>query len=378
MVSQTSTAEKFNADEFFAECLAADTKKREDRAKLILENKRASVSEVYPFPALPQIEHCPRRIDERDEKQIRWALGNPHVSYMRHSSGEFGRQLAHAESFGYGALPCRKCGGKWRAHRMPKGKQCTDCKATLPTGVTECPRCHIVFGSGWQDGTGQAPKARMGKGGKRLGYAALLAAYRVKMQREHRIVLMSKPAPKPGSGVDREAAWQVIEEKFRAEGKRLMTDGELRALFPRLPEADCEPCKDCGGIGVVPRRAGSRAEITAFPTGNSKQIGGREAQSAETLDRHLEHGIGVVDGDVCVMLDELRDWVLVQQLLADVAELAPIARVALEEYYDGDGGHARLAKVCPGPTDGDRARQADELRDFMSQCWNLCAWGAES
>jgi hypothetical protein len=331
------------------------------------------------LPDIPQLQHCAARIEHADEVELRWAARNPGVAYMRHSSGEFGRQLQHAESFGYGALPCRRCGGKWRSKRMAKGAQCTECRASLPTGATECPACHAMFGSGWQDGSGQSPKPRLGKGGKRMTYTMLLAEYRVKMQQQLGIVLMSRPMPKPESGIVADVAWQMISDKFKADGKTLMTDAEFRALFPRVPEEECEPCTECGGIGVVPRRGARHdSEITAFPTGNSKQIGGREAQSVEKLNAQLARGMAVVDGDACVVLGELERWVTVQNILADVGRVAFIARVALDEYYSDDNGMDRLVEMCPGATDGVRARAAGELRDFMSKCFNLCAYGAES
>jgi hypothetical protein len=390
MASQTSTAASVDVEAFMREHFDNTRFLRTNAgAQFVLdaleqgsgdedEDAPPVPSGLLALPDLPQLRHCSARLEAADEAELRWRFANPLIASIRHSSGDFGRQLEHAASFGYGALPCRRCGGKWRSKRMPKGAQCQECRQSLPTGTTECPRCHAMFGTGWQDGTGQAPKAKLGKKGKRMSYATLLAIYRTTMQREHGIVLMSKPMPKPESGIDAESAWKVIADKFAADGKRLMTDGEFRELFPRLPDEECEPCKDCDGIGVVPRRSSNHGEVTAFPTGNSKQVGGREAQGVDALNKQLERGWFVKDGDATVGLFELERWVTVETVLRDVAGVAMIAREALEEYYTHREGARALLQFCPPGADGDRARAADELRDFMSRCWNLCAYGARS
>jgi len=346
-----------------------------------LELVRAErVPPVFALPDIPELHRSSRRIDSDDESEIRYFLRNWRVSDIAASSGSFGNQLEQAEAFGFGALPCRRCGGKWRARRLPKDRQCPDCRTSLPAGTYACPGCRRAFISSWQDGTGQAPRNRFGK---RISYATALAEYRCKMQRELGIVLSSKPVPKPELGVDAEQIWRASVEAFAAQGKRLMTDADLRELFPRLPENECEQCKECGGIGVTPRRAPTHGEITAWPTGSSKQLGGAESDDAAAMTRKLSEGrTAVSDGKACVHLAELERYLGMQTLLADVGRTAMIARVAIEEYYIGDNGMAALEVVCGIVGFGDkpsaaRTRAANELRDFSCQVFNLCAYGAQ-
>jgi hypothetical protein len=206
-----------------------------------------------------------------------------------------------------------------------------------------------------------------------------LAEYRNKMQREHAIVLMSRPVPRADSGIDPAAAWRAYVEAFRAQGKRLMTDAEFRELFPRVPEEECEPCRECGGIGVVPRRNATHGEVTAYPTGNSKQLGGRESDDAAAMTRKLASGaLAIVDGKAAIHFGELERYKSTERIMVDVARVAMIARIALEEYYVSENGMTRLVELCDeGQTAAARNRQANALYDFACGCFNLCAYGAQ-
>jgi hypothetical protein len=185
--------------------------------------------------------------------------------------------------YGYGSLPCRRCGGRWRSRRR-NGKD---------AGVE------------WRDGTGLCPKDHFGK---RVSYATALAAYRARMQREHRIVLSSKPVPKPELGIDGEELWEASVAAFKAQDKKLMTDAAFRSMFDRVPEELCQPCRMCQGIGVIPRRAAAHVEITAYPTGSSKHgATARRKDPGDALADMSSTGV-VQDGFGIVAMGELERY----------------------------------------------------------------------
>jgi hypothetical protein len=310
----------------------------------------------FELPEIPELRRVARRIDSDDEAELRWFLRDPQIACIAASSGAFGNQLEQAASFGFGALPCKRCGGKHRTRRRGGKDILVD----------------------WQDGTGMAPKDRFGK---RITYSVALAEFRRKMQKKHSIVLMSKPAPKAESGIDADGAWEMIAAKFRGEGKRLMTDAEFRSCFSELPAELCQPCRMCSGIGVIPRRSAAHVEVTVFPTGSSKQLGGREGDSAEDFEEKIEAGGTMTDGSARVNLRELERFWSVRRILADVAELSPIARVALEEYYLIESGQRALESMAEdlwGLNGSDRMRAASALRDFSCGCYQLAAFGAST
>jgi hypothetical protein len=312
--------------------------------------------EKFVLPDIPELHRVPQRIADEDERELRWFLSDPRIASIAASTGAFGNQLEQAASFGFGALPCKRCGGKHRS-RKRSGK----------AAVVE-----------WQDGTGMAPKDRFGK---RVTYSVALAGYRRKMQKERNIVLMSKPEPKAGSGIDADAAWQMIAEKFRGEGKQLMTETEFRALFDQLPDELCQPCRECSGIGVVPRRSAAHAEVTVFPTGSSKQLGGREGDSVEDFEEKLNAGEMVEDGSARVSLQELDRFWSVRSILVGIGNLSPIARVAIEEYYSVESGQRALEELAGefwGLSGAARMRAASALRDHSCGCYQLAAFGAST
>jgi hypothetical protein len=266
------------------------------------------------LPFVPGIEKVPRRLLAADEIDLRWFLDDPRLSGIRGSS-DFGAQLARAESYGYGALPCRACGGTWSRRFISK-----------KTGL------EVV--TGWRDGTGYCPKKRRGKGGKQESYSEALARYRHEQRQKLKIVIVSKHPDDP-------ATRAAVYEAFKRRGERVMTEAELRELFPTLPhpgDPDCAewtaPCPACKGIGVVERRVSRHAEVTVWPTGSSKRPGAREPVGADELvARAAVKGTAVWDGYSGVSLTELERFLAVELVLRDVAALSVAARVVLEEYY---------------------------------------------
>lgn len=309
--------------------------------------------EPFALPRLPALNDAIIRLDDADEQELRWYFRNPAVATLTRSSGAFGNQLEIASAYGYGSLPCRRCGGRWRTRRRAG-------KATVVD---------------WRDGTGLCPKDHFGK---RVTYAAALADYRQRMQRTHAIVLSSKPTPKPGSGIDGEQLWQGSVEAFRAQGKQLMTEEAFRAAFDRVPEELCQPCRPCQGIGVIPRRAAAHVEITAYPTGSSKHGTTARRKDPQAAVEAMG-GSGVVnDGFGIVAMGELARYREVHEVVADVASMSPIAAVALEEYYSEPGGQRALDELVTGfygLKGAAMVRAASALKDHMCAAFYLAAYG---
>jgi hypothetical protein len=306
------------------------------------------------LPDIPELARVPRRLLEEDEQEIRFALQHHGAAMILESKGAFGGQLERAECYGFGALPCRRCGGTWR-RRQRAGKG---------TVVD------------WVDGTGMAPRDHFGK---RVRYAVALASYRKRMQKQHGIVLSSHPKPSPESGLDAQAMWDQIVSAFAAQGKRVMTDAQFRAVFAKLPEEECQPCKLCSGIGVVPRRSVAQVEITVFPTGSSKGgKGSRENDDADDIQRKLAEGMrATVDGSVGVHFVELARHQSVMRLLRDAAALSTPAALAIEEYYVAPGGgFQRLEELCAVIGFEQTRRMAEELYGHACAVYNLVAYGA--
>jgi hypothetical protein len=270
---------------------------------------RTDISVQLKLPDVPGIELVPSRLLADDELDLRWFLDDPRLATIRGSS-DFGAQLKRAESYGYGALPCRACGGRWsRRYEDENGKE-------------------VI--TGWRDGTGWMPKKHFGR---QESYAAALARYRYEKRKELKIVIVSKH---PDDGTH-----QAIVDAFRKRGERAMTEADLRAAFPALPQPGEDdwkqwsvPCPACDGIGVVERRLPRHAAVTVWPTGSSKRPGAREAVGVDELvARAARRGTAVWDGYSGVSLTELERYVSVERVLKDVAGLSVAARVVLEEYY---------------------------------------------
>lgn len=305
---------------------------------------------AFAIPDIPELSTVARRLDEEDETELRLFLSDPLVATISGSNG-FGGQLERAAAIGYGPVPCRRCGGAWRRKLTQNGTE------------------RFVD---WRDGTGYAPRDRFGK---RVSYTTALARYRLDQQRLHGIVVTSYPTPSSESGVDAESAWATLVEAYAAQGKRLMTDEQLRELFPSVPEELCLRCSDCAGLGVVPRRAPKRhAEITVFPKGSSVQPGESDGDSRVHGSAHQFLAVAIV--------------------LHDVAALSLLARAALEGYYrprDARAGRQNawqaLYELTPAGHEPEasradekswqsrRAAQAAELYDHAARCWNFAAYG---
>jgi len=346
------------------------------------------VDATFNIPDLPELRWAPRRIAEEDEAELRWRFGEANLTVLYGGGSGFGMQLERAASLGFGPLPCRRCGGRWRTRRRSGGQE------------------QIVD---WQDGTGLAPLDHFGK---RVTYAAALANYRQEVKVELRIVTITRWPHSDSSGDARAA----IVDAFAARGENVMTESEFREAYPVLPEERCRECPACKGVGVVPRRAASHAEVTAWPTGSSKQLGGQERDDAATLERKVGKAIGATrwkdgfmrDGNSGVHFGELQRYVEIERVLADVAGIAPLARAALELYYTPSvnplqafvetffglskaprrkTGWRAIADITPAaqtpeskrPVEGQQratqARQAAELYDFACKCYNVAAYG---
>jgi hypothetical protein len=309
---------------------------------------------TFALPDIPQLRHVPRRIDADDEAELRWFARGPSVANIARSSGAFGNQLDVASAFGFGSIPCVRCGGRIRK-RKRGGKD-------------------VVVD--WRDGTGLAPKDHFGK---RVSYATALADYRKRMQKELGIVLSSKPVPKPELGFDPAQLWRASVDAFAAQGKRLMTDADFRAVFEKLPENLCQPCRICQGIGVVPRRAAAHAEVTAYPTGSSKHGGTEERADLWALSERMSKGGVIRDGAGRIGTRELERYQEVAAIMADVAGMSEMALLSLEEYYADDNGQRALEVLVEdrfGLKGAARMRAASELRDHQCQVFNLAAYGA--
>lgn len=347
------------------------------------------IARTFSIPNLPELRWAPRRIDEEDEIEIRWRFGEANLTVLYGGGSGFGMQLERAAALGYGPLPCRRCGGRWRSRL--RGKAGTE---------------EILD---WRDGTGRAPLDHFGK---RVTYATALAAYRAEIKAKLRIQTITTWPHSDSSGDARAA----IIDAFARRGELVMTESELREAYQILPEDRCRICPACDGIGVVPRRAASHAEVTAWPTGSSKQLGGQERDDADTLERKVGKAIGATkwkdgimrDGNSGVHFGELQRYVEIERTLADVARLSPLARAALEQYYTPSVDPLRLfietffglepkarrktgwkaiATLTPaarapdsrqpvkGLQDAAIARQSAELYDFACKCFNVAAYG---
>jgi hypothetical protein len=324
---------------------------------LEVEAPKVRASE-FEIPLLPALDRVPRRIDADQERELRAYLAEPHVASIRGSSG-FGGQLERAAMLGYGPVPCRRCGGTWSAVRRKNGKE----------SITD-----------WREGTGLAPRDRFGK---RRTYAVALAAYRREQAQRLNVVITSKPSPTANSGVDAENAWAGVIEAYRAQGQVAMTEQELRELFPELPEHDpvtgkplCHPCGACEGLGVIPRRAPKKHDaITCFPKGSSVQGGSADSDSRVSIfgaDTYLAMAI----------------------TLKDVANVSPLARLALEGYYRPQrkglpSGWEALHELLPVTNDPSsvkgsedarkrQAREAAALYDHACRAYNYITLGPDA
>src|SRR5688572_25439181 len=151
---------------------------------------------VLLLPSTPQLANVPARIDAEDERDLRTFFENPSVATITQSSGAFGGQLERAEAFGFGALPCRRCGGRWRRVEQ---------RMNPVTRETE----EVVIG--WRDGTGRRPKKHFGK---RETYAEALARYRFQQAIELKIVIGTYPNPSEKSGVNAAQLWGALLDSY--------------------------------------------------------------------------------------------------------------------------------------------------------------------
>lgn len=319
------------------------------------------------LPTIPELANVPARIESEDEGDIRWRLSNPSVATITQSSGAFGGQLERAECFGFGARPCRRCGGYRRKVKVEdRGEAVLDAYGRIAEDSIE-----------WRDGSGRRPRNRFGR---HVSYATALAAYRTEQRKEHKIVVGTYPSPSEESGVDAEQLWDTLLQMYwERDESALMTASDFREAFPRLPDALTEPCESCHGLGVVPRRTpGKRlTEVTAWPTGSSVGIRGRRGLDAEELESTLEEDENIHDANVVILVDALARWMGVEQILRDVEAISPIAREGIERFYAPTDSRASWGRLGLIELAGGASKVGD-LQDHMSQVFNLAAYGAVS
>lgn len=233
--------------------------------------------------------HSLERIHAEHERELRWRLSDPPIAGIA-TSGGFGSQLELAESYGYGSVPCRRCGGRWRVRRRTSD------------GAE-------VF-SEWRDGTGWFPSKKHFPG--KLSYARALSHYRHRMVRENNLILV---------GESRNQAYEALaaEIVFHNKGQRLITQQQLEVAYPDLPSELCIPCTGCQGLGIAPRRSHKATEITARPTGSSVGKAGRSPDSMMLYSSTA-----------------LLRFTRIEGVLAKVASLYQLHRVGLDCYYGPD------------------------------------------
>lgn len=243
------------------------------------------------------------RLDAALERDLRWFLGDPPIAGLVADSGGFGGQLERAAAYGYGALPCRRCGGSWRQARRSSDGELV---------ITE-----------WRDGTGWLPSTRFFPPGVAQSYRRALAAFRERQVKELRLIVVGDG----GNPAVNEEARALFAEI--APGQRMVTRAELAAMFPSVPSELCKPCEACQGLGVVPRRTHKKLEVTARPTGSSVGKAGRHPDSMAT-----------------VAWDDFMRYRGVERVLEHVATTSPLHRIVLATYYapveliPGEGGPA--------------------------------------
>lgn len=340
------------------------------------------------LPVVSGTDQVASRLEAADEIDLKWALDDPHVAGHVAGGSGFGAQLARAESYGLGPVPCRRCGGRY-ASRREVVKRGPDGAEQVLEVVTD-----------WREGNGRQPVRRFRKGGKRETYAQALGRYRAEQKGAHNIVIGKRPRPAPGLQ-DVERTWAVLVEAHAARGERLLTERQFRDMFPALPEDEewSDVCEDCGGIGIVPRRTYKHEEVTVWPTGSSRLPARVRTplRATEVVDAVLGGG-GIRDGSAAIRVDDVERFLMVQLVLTDVCRLAPIARATLERYYrprlegsntgfpeglqgaEQANGATALFELVGGPGDGEagqktQQRRVWELYDFACQCWNLAAYG---
>ena len=74
----------------------------------------------FMLPSIPRLAKVPQRLSADDEAELRWRLQNPVVASLAEQGSSFGVQLERAEAFGFGAVPCKRCGGSFRARRSKR------------------------------------------------------------------------------------------------------------------------------------------------------------------------------------------------------------------------------------------------------------------
>jgi hypothetical protein len=236
----------------------------------------------------------PQRLDAQSSRDVRWYAGRPPLAALP-ATGSVGGQLERAAALGLGPVPCRKCGGYWRADDNGD--------------IVE-----------WRDASGWFPSTRHFPG--RPTYAQALATYRRQVIRDQKLTVVGDNG--------NEAALELVREEAKKHGLTVVTEEQFRVMVPHIPEELCDECKRCKGLRVVERRSHSRGEITAYPTGSSKKgSGGRWKQETEAL----------ADGDVQtsgIYWEGLARWNRVDENLCRVGNVAEVARVALERFHEPD------------------------------------------
>ncbi len=275
-------------------------------------------------------------LSPEDAAELAWYLKGPRFSDADTESG-FGAQLERAEALGFGPIPCRRCGGKWKSKHRKDG---------------------VEVEADWKDGRGWEPNPRFFPG--KTTYAEALAILRRRVIKEQGLVVVERPTP--------ELYADAVAQALAKEGKREITRIAFNELTNEVPIELCVPCEKCKGIGVVPRRSHTKHEVEAYPTGSSKPLGVHEMAVTISFASVVRYG-------------------RVERRLFNVANSSPFARMVLCRWHapvipNGidavvEETAAYHAAMAPGVPKGERglllarARiEAGKAYEVAARLWN--------
>ena len=290
-----------------------------------------------PARRVSYLELVPSRLVAKDAQDLRWFLDNPPIAQV--SASSFGASLARAGLYGYGSMPCLRCGG--------------DRKRGRP-------------------GTGFSP--RSGK------------PYRKELERYRRAYLAAlgfRLVQDTAKARRTQELMQVLD--VAGEVRQVVTREQVQDLVPELPLELCLPCNPCGSRGIVPKLTHTRRPITARPTcevSNSTEpsaaVDGaalirwcrveRRLAKAQSLDPGcrivLETYYGPGGGDLtCLWLLTPGGRIVAEQ--AANPQSLPLEILLHNERQRKDLGEAERAKH------GRATRESGALFDRACRAWNV-------
>ncbi len=253
--------------------------------------ERVSAGQHYERPSL--LFGSPSRIPAADAIDLRWYFRNPPLVGVPESG--FSAQLERAAVFSFGVMACLKCGGRRSSPERD--------------------------GSGWQ------PIGKLGK----LGYSTALKQYRADQAKLAGLLVVNAESA---------AALALFDGFEGAKKVKSITHEALAELHPYVGDDKCKKCEKCLGTGVIERRAGKNAAITARPTGGSMDGGG--AGPTVTIDAE-----GVVRyGKISRLLESVGRRNLWDRMAIEVYFSEGGSVMALWRYTEA--GHGWLGKL-PNP-----------------------------